>query len=37
VPGAARLSEQGIIPHFGTPGGVVPRIADSRVHDIDLV
>jgi hypothetical protein len=26
------LDEQGVVPHFGTPGGVVPRMADARVE-----
>ena len=28
------LADQGIEPHFGTPGGVLPRMADSRVEGI---
>jgi hypothetical protein len=30
----ATLVEQGIVQHFGTPGGVLPRMAESRVEDI---
>lgn len=26
--------EQGVTPHFGAPGGVVPRMADSRVEGL---
>jgi hypothetical protein len=26
------LADQGIVPHFGAPGGVLPRMADSRVE-----
>jgi len=25
------LADQGLVPHFGAPGGVIPRMADSRV------
>ncbi|MGH7703169.1 MAG: hypothetical protein ACREMO_08745 [Gemmatimonadales bacterium] len=32
--GDASLVDQGIVPHFGAPGGVVPRMADSRVEGI---
>lgn len=28
------LADQGIVLHFGAPGGVVPRMADSRVEGI---
>lgn len=28
----ASLDDQDIVPHFGTPGGVLPRMADSRVE-----
>lgn len=28
----ATLAEQGIVPHFGAPQGVLPRMADSRVE-----
>jgi hypothetical protein len=31
--GDASLPAQGIEPHFGAPGGVLPRMADSRVED----
>lgn len=27
----AGLADQGIVPHYGAPGGVLPRMADSRV------
>lgn len=27
------LSDQGITPHFGAPGGVVPRIADAPLAE----
>ncbi len=27
------LGDQGIVPHYGAPGGVLPRIADARVED----
>jgi len=30
----ASLADQGIVPHFGAPGGVLPRMADSRVEGI---
>lgn len=34
LPGPARdLIARGIVPHFGAPGGVLPRIADARVED----
>jgi len=26
------LAEQGVVPHFGAPGGVVPRMADARIE-----
>ena len=26
------LSDQQVIPHFGTPGGVLPRMADARIE-----
>ena len=25
------LPDQGIVPHFGMPGGVLPRVADSPI------
>jgi hypothetical protein len=28
------LDDQGFVPHFGAPGGVLPRMADSRVEGI---
>ncbi len=31
------LSSQGIVLHFGAPGGVLPRMADSRVEGFDAV
>lgn len=30
--GDASLAEQGLVPHFGAPGGVLPRVADARVE-----
>lgn len=27
------LADQGIVLHYGTPGGVLPRMADSRIED----
>ena len=30
----ASLGEQGIVPHFGAPGGVLPRMADSRIEAV---
>jgi hypothetical protein len=27
------LDDQGMVPHFGTPGGVLPRMADARIED----
>jgi hypothetical protein len=27
------VEEQGLVLHFGAPGGVVPRISDSRIED----
>lgn len=33
VPGAGQsLEAQGIVPHYGAPGGVVPRVADQRIE-----
>jgi hypothetical protein len=29
----ASLDEQSVVPHFGRPGGVLPRIADLRIED----
>ena len=29
----ASLGEQGIVPHYGAPGGVLPRIADAAAED----
>jgi hypothetical protein len=26
------LEEQGVVPHFGRPGGVLPRVADARIE-----
>jgi hypothetical protein len=26
------LGDQGIVPHFGAPGGVLPRVTDSRIE-----
>lgn len=28
------LSEQGVVAHFGSPGGVIPRMTDSRVEGL---
>jgi hypothetical protein len=30
------LADQGIVMHFGAPGGVLPRMADARVEGMDL-
>ncbi len=30
----ASLADQGIVPHFGAPGGVLPRMADSRIEGL---
>lgn len=30
----ASLADQGIVLHYGAPGGVVPRIADSQIEEI---
>jgi hypothetical protein len=30
----ASLADQGIVPHFGAPGGVLPRMADSRIEGV---
>jgi len=36
VPGSGEsLEAQGIVQHFGTPGGVLPRVADSRIDGFD--
>ncbi|MEX2181344.1 MAG: nucleotidyl transferase AbiEii/AbiGii toxin family protein [Gemmatimonadaceae bacterium] len=29
------LAAQGLVPHFGAPGGVIPRVADARVEGAD--
>jgi len=34
--GDATLGAQAVVPHFGAPGGVLPRVADARVDDPDL-
>ena len=35
VPGPdSSLDEQGLVLHFGAPGGVVPRISDERMDDV---
>jgi hypothetical protein len=31
----ASLSAQGVVPHYGAPGGVLPRLADARVEGLD--
>jgi len=31
----ASLSAQRIVPHYGAPGGVLPRLADARVEGLD--
>lgn len=28
----ASLADQGVVPHYGAPGGVLPRITDSRIE-----
>ena len=28
------LEEQGVVPHFGQPGGVLPRVADARIEGL---
>ena len=28
----ANLAEQALVPHFGAPGGVLPRVSESRVE-----
>lgn len=30
----ASLGDQGVVSHFGAPGGVLPRVVDSRVEGI---
>ena len=36
VPGSGEsLEAQGIVQHFGAPGGVLPRVADSRIDGFD--
>jgi hypothetical protein len=30
----ASLGEQGIVSHFGTPGGILPRMADTSIEAI---
>jgi hypothetical protein len=32
--GDASLQDQEIVPHFGMPGGVLPRVADSQIEEI---
>jgi hypothetical protein len=32
--GNLSLTEQGIVPHFGAPGGVLPRVADARIEGV---
>lgn len=29
------LAVQGVVPHYGAPGGVLPRVADARVEGFD--
>lgn len=31
----AGLAAQGVVPHYGAPGGVLPRVADQRVEGFD--
>jgi hypothetical protein len=31
----APLAAQGVVPHYGEPGGVLPRVADARVERLD--
>lgn len=33
----ATLASQGIVPHYGAAGGVLPRVADQRVEGLDRV
>ena len=33
VPNGASLAEQDIEPHYGAPGGVLPRMADALIDD----
>jgi hypothetical protein len=33
--GGSSLLDQEVVPHFGRPGGVLPRMADSRIEEID--
>jgi hypothetical protein len=36
VPNAGEdLAAQGIVPHYGSPGGVLPRVPDARLDDFD--
>ena len=32
----ASLAEQGVVPHYGAPGGVLPRLADARLEGLDF-
>ncbi|MDH4044733.1 MAG: hypothetical protein OEY20_06370 [Gemmatimonadota bacterium] len=34
---ADTLDDQSVVPHYGTPGGVLPRVADARVEGLDSV
>ena len=29
------LADQGIVPHYGAPGGVVPRVSDARIEGVE--
>lgn len=31
----ATLADQGVVPHYGAPGGVLPRMADARIDQDD--
>lgn len=33
--GGVPLADQGIVPHHGAPGGVVPRVSDARVEGLE--
>jgi hypothetical protein len=36
VPGGEMsLADQGVVPHFGAPGGVIPRVSDARIEGTD--
>jgi hypothetical protein len=29
------LADQGLVPHYGSPGGVLPRVADARIEGVE--